>query len=342
MADQADPRAPVPSEGPVAEPSDLNLRVPEAVWWATMPTYDQLESHHLPSFFASGLSGSGRNRIVLACRVVPKLLRHPWKCLHALRRGKRPHELLRFGLWLASARFFEVSVLREPDMSVSVFSRFLPVRPRPARMTPEPKIAAVIITQNRGPKLRVALGCVKQLASSIIVVDGGSTDDTEEIARSSGAIVVHRRFDQNFAAQRNAGLRHAGDVDWVFRIDDDESFSPEFGCYIQDVLAAAADFDSVVVAVHTFTPERWGSPVIVPVALRPSLRYRSAVHEQPTWSRPLFCPLSSPGLENRKSYRDLLVAALLYGSIRPADFPPGFLEDASRQLAQMDGPEDAG
>lgn len=330
---------------PALSEPDINLRVPEAVWWAEMPSYEQLEAIAIPGFFASGLKGSGANRFVLACRVAPRLLRRPGKTLRAVSGGKRLHELLRFALWLESARFFGVSVLREPDLSMSVLSRFLPLPPRRNQPVKDPNIVASIITQNRSAKLRVTLGCIKPLTPAVVVVDGGSTDDTRQVALAAGAMVIHRPFDQDFSAQRNAAIQGIADgplrrgrsqPDWILRIDDDETFGSEFVHVLRALLARATHFDTVVVPFHTFTPERWPVPATVAVAVRPWLRYRYPVHEQPTWQRPLFCPLSFPGLENRKSYRDLLVAGLLYHSIRPSDFPPDFEEEAKRLLAELD------
>jgi hypothetical protein len=341
LSDPTNAAAPERVTDPDGPRSNTDLRVPEAVWWPTMPTYEQLDAIPLPGFVAIGLRCSGTHWFFLACRVVPRLVRHPLKSLYALARGKRPKELLRFCLWLDTARFFEVSSLREPDLSVSVFSRFLPLKPRSRPRTAEPTIAAVIITQNRSAKLRLALAAIKQLVSSVIVVDGGSTDDTESVARDAGATIVRRTFDRNFAAQRNAGISAVGEVDWVIRLDDDESFTPGLPDYLRSVLAAAAGFDSVFLTFHTYSPERWPTPATNLAALRPWLRYRVPVHERANWKRPLFCPVTAPGFENRKTFRDLLVAALLYHSIQPADFPPGFEEDATRRLAELDA-DDAG
>jgi glycosyltransferase involved in cell wall biosynthesis len=263
----------------------------------------------------------------------------PRKSLRALRRGRSIRELLRFALWLDTARFFGVTTLREPDMSLSVLSDLLPLRRWSRRAISNPRMTAVIITQNRSQRLRAALTDVKRVASSVIVIDGGSEDDTEAVVHEANAILVRRPFDQNFAAQRNAGLRRVGKaVDWVLRIDDDESFSPGFVEELRNVAAAARGFDAIVVPSHSFSPRRWPAPATVIVAIRPSLRYRGRVHEKPTWKRPLFLPLSSPALENHKTYRETLESALLYSTLKPADFPPGFKDSTARLLAELDDP----
>jgi glycosyltransferase involved in cell wall biosynthesis len=224
-------------------------------------------------------------------------------------------------------------------MSVSVLSDFLPLRRSRRRTVVDPRIAALIITQNRSQRLRVALAHVKRLASTVVVVDGGSEDDTEAVAHEANAVVVHRPFDDNFSAQRNAGLRHvAKDADWVLRIDDDEAFSPGFVEDLRPIMAAARGFDAILVPCHTFSPHRWSAPATVVGAIRPSLRYRGRVHERPTWKRPLFLSLSFPCLENHKSYREYLESSLLYSTLQPSDFPPGFKDSTARLLAELDEP----
>jgi len=57
----------------------------------------------------------------------------------------------------------------------------------------------------------------------IVVIDSGSTDRTVEIARSNGARVLSRKFD-NHAAQRNYAIDNTSfKHDWLFSIDADEA-----------------------------------------------------------------------------------------------------------------------
>jgi hypothetical protein len=82
-----------------------------------------------------------------------------------------------------------------------------------------PTISAVIIALNEEQNLP---GLLERLdwTDEVIVVDGGSSDGTVAIARSWGARVLVRSFD-NFAAQRNYGLALARG-DWILSIDADE------------------------------------------------------------------------------------------------------------------------
>lgn len=62
------------------------------------------------------------------------------------------------------------------------------------------------------------------IASEIIIVDTGSTDQTVDIARSFGAQVKHFAWIDDFAAARNESIREATG-DWIFWLDADDRLS---------------------------------------------------------------------------------------------------------------------
>jgi len=64
-----------------------------------------------------------------------------------------------------------------------------------------------------------------QWCDEIIVIDDYSTDRTVKIAKSRGARVFKRRLNNNFAEQRNFGLKKARN-EWVLFVDADEVVSP--------------------------------------------------------------------------------------------------------------------
>jgi len=91
-------------------------------------------------------------------------------------------------------------------------------------------ISAHVLTLNAGRTLRRALASVRRCAE-ILVIDGGSTDDTLAIARECGARVIPQgtapgKRIEDFAAVRNRGL-DAATQPWILALDSDEELSEE-------------------------------------------------------------------------------------------------------------------
>src|SRR5450432_4071835 len=82
-----------------------------------------------------------------------------------------------------------------------------------------------IVAQNEEENLPRVLKSVEQVADEIVVVDGGSTDGTREIALSHGAKVTDRPFTTH-ADQKNFAASLAS-YDWIFLLDADEELSPK-------------------------------------------------------------------------------------------------------------------
>ena len=66
-------------------------------------------------------------------------------------------------------------------------------------------ISVLIITKNDEDVIGDCINSVKELADEIIVVDGGSEDDTVEVAEKLGAEVVKNTF-KDFSDQRDLAL----------------------------------------------------------------------------------------------------------------------------------------
>lgn len=90
---------------------------------------------------------------------------------------------------------------------------------------PTVTISVVIPTYNRLPYLRAALASVREQTrppEEILIVDDGSTDGTEEFARTLPAPVRYlRQANAGPAAARNHGFR-AATGDWIALLDSDD------------------------------------------------------------------------------------------------------------------------
>jgi glycosyltransferase involved in cell wall biosynthesis len=94
------------------------------------------------------------------------------------------------------------------------------------------RLSVCIIAQNEEENLPRLLESAQPVADEIIVVDGGSTDRTQEVARAAGARVVFRAFTTH-ADQKNYAASLAAN-DWIFLLDADETLSDELKKSVQD------------------------------------------------------------------------------------------------------------
>lgn len=140
------------------------------------------------------------------------------------------------------------------------------------------RLSAALIVRDEADHLRRCLASLADVVDEIVVVDTGSTDDSVAVARSFGALVLHRPWDGSFAAPRNLGLDHVTG-DWVLYIDADEHMRPVSRAHVE---AQLADPDGDVLGLRvrlrthrTFTPIReyrlWRH--------RPDVRFAGAIHE---------------------------------------------------------------
>jgi glycosyltransferase involved in cell wall biosynthesis len=94
------------------------------------------------------------------------------------------------------------------------------------------KISTCIIAQDCESTLGLCLQSVRPFSNEIIVVDGGSKDNSLEIARQHADKVVVRPWPNDFADQRNYAIG-LSQYEWVFLIDSDEFVGTHFGSKIQ-------------------------------------------------------------------------------------------------------------
>jgi glycosyltransferase involved in cell wall biosynthesis len=136
-------------------------------------------------------------------------------------------------------------------------------------------VAAALIVRNEE---RFLSGCLESLSGhvdEVVAVDTGSEDASIEILRNAGAVVLHHKWDQNFAAARNAGL-DAVTCDWVLYIDADERLRLPRGGAVADYLDASA----IAANVH-FRPKTGYTCYREPRLFRNDrrLRFAGSIHE---------------------------------------------------------------
>ena len=115
-------------------------------------------------------------------------------------------------------------------------------------------LSVAIITRNEEVNLARTLGSVAW-ANEIVVVDSGSDDRTEEIARSYRTRFFLEDW-KGFAAQKNAALEKCGS-DWVLSLDADEALSDELSKEIWDLLADDPPLDGYALPRRNLFLGRW-------------------------------------------------------------------------------------
>ncbi len=96
-------------------------------------------------------------------------------------------------------------------------------------------LSVVLATYNEEKNLRECLASVKQLAEEIVIVDGGSSDKTVEIAKEFNAKIIHTDNPPIFHINKQKAIDKASS-DWILQLDADERVSIELAAEIQKVL----------------------------------------------------------------------------------------------------------
>lgn len=108
------------------------------------------------------------------------------------------------------------------------------------------KILVFVLTYNEEDNIRnVIVGIQKALPGvDVLIIDGGSTDKTVEIANELGAIVIYVSSELGIGGSVETGFLYAdqGDYDYVIRLDgDDQHNAKDIDTLLQPVVEGKAD-----------------------------------------------------------------------------------------------------
>jgi glycosyltransferase involved in cell wall biosynthesis len=99
-----------------------------------------------------------------------------------------------------------------------------------------PRLSVYIMAQNEAKRIHRTLESVKDIADELVVIDGGSSDETVAICREYTDKVIIHPF-EGYALQRTFALTQVTG-DWILAIDADETLSPELHDAIPSLLSA--------------------------------------------------------------------------------------------------------
>jgi glycosyltransferase involved in cell wall biosynthesis len=117
-------------------------------------------------------------------------------------------------------------------------------------------ISVAVVTLNEEANLRRCLESVRELVSEVVVMDSGSTDRTQEIAREFGAVFVSSPW-TGFAAQKNKCAEKCSQP-WILFLDADEALTPELAASIRKAFAQGdPKVDGFWVNRRTFYLGQW-------------------------------------------------------------------------------------
>lgn len=192
-----------------------------------------------------------------------------------------------------------------------------------------PLLSVALIVRDEVATLGSCLESVRGWADEIVVVDTGSTDGTQSIARAAGARLRSIAWVDDFASARNAALS-ACTGKWVLSLDADEIISGSAPGALRRLVRCSDDLDALSVLIKERSgPDRRGLAGHRELKLFRSDRVRWAgrVHErlvrtEPDGTVPRFEELSddlltlihsgysSPDAIRRKSARNARLGAI--------------------------------
>lgn len=98
------------------------------------------------------------------------------------------------------------------------------------------KLSVVLAVYNEEKNIGTCLESAKDFAWEIVIVDGGSNDNTVNIAKGFGARIIQTKNLPNFHINKNIAI-DAARGDWVLQLDADEIVTKELGVEIKRTIS---------------------------------------------------------------------------------------------------------
>lgn len=138
------------------------------------------------------------------------------------------------------------------------------------------RLSVVVLAKNEEENIKRAIESVG-FADEVIVIDDFSEDNTAAVASDLGAKVFKRHLNENFAEQRNYGLKQAHG-EWNLFLDADEKLTPELKHAILSLDDRYSGF--YVIRQNFFLGKPVGRDKILRIAKKGSGKWERAVHEK--------------------------------------------------------------
>lgn len=143
----------------------------------------------------------------------------------------------------------------------------------------KPGVALALIVKDDAVRLERCLKSVADVVDETHVVDTGSTDGTQDVARKLGANLVQRDWPEDFSIAINWALDLVTH-DWTLRLDSDEWLLPQSVGAVRQVVNNSEAFASTVIREDYTQDGRHAETLAMRLwRTHPAMRMEGVIHE---------------------------------------------------------------